>query len=737
MATEKPVAIRSEIQRLLDQFTRGTIDFQALLGALDQTFLADPTGRRIALELVDKQNPNGALQRSFFRVLKERLEQQLATGSPPPPRAPSGRGMPEWKRAAPSPQSAGARPPARPFGSRLRARDERAQSEATRPFEQSSPQEKDERTPYDMTLPFPPPRVRDEQPVPEATRPLVPSESPRREMSSAEARAAFRPPPPEHDEPATAEATRPLAPEPSSDALSREETTSTPTPPPVPDEPAPSETKEAVPAPPAPEERAAGRRRSSFTRGRYANRWAQRQGPKEPPSQPASARSEPAVSRDLDAAAAQDLDTAAATRPPDFDVGTPIEEGVGTTDSASAASGADAALTKPPDELIPPRSEPAAPAPSREAEARESAHPSPEPPAADEPAMAAGEAAEPVRSEPPPRSPFSRRREPPREHPFVTEYRPITPPRPQPLAWIGGVLILLLLLALMLLGPLKEFVPGFAAYVQREIPAASRALAPAPEKTEEKSPPAAVAPSSTQPTATRGAAPAEAPVEPTAPVSSNAGDTAAKPSAAATSSSKTGARDTGAAASSANASGAAKPGTSGTGVPPTTKAPAPVTSSTTTAPAPAPSSKPKAPSAGAAAAPAKSAPAKTASASIPPPVSAPAGRFAFASRSYSGRESGGMVAIRIVRRGGAAGIAYVTWTTRPDSAAPGDDYADFGPRMESFADGERERVIYVPIANDDMAEPRESFAVQLQDPSDGATLDGTSSTTVTILDDDS
>ena len=74
MAMEKTVETRSDIQRALDRFTRGEIDFQALLAALDQVFVADPAARRVALDLVDQQRPNGALQRSFFRVLKERID---------------------------------------------------------------------------------------------------------------------------------------------------------------------------------------------------------------------------------------------------------------------------------------------------------------------------------------------------------------------------------------------------------------------------------------------------------------------------------------------------------------------------------------------------------------------------------------------------------------------------------------------------------------------------------------
>jgi hypothetical protein len=75
------------------------------------------------------------------------------------------------------------------------------------------------------------------------------------------------------------------------------------------------------------------------------------------------------------------------------------------------------------------------------------------------------------------------------------------------------------------------------------------------------------------------------------------------------------------------------------------------------------------------------------------------------------------------------------WSTHENSATPGDDYADFGPRIESFASGERERVIYVPLANDDISEPRETFSVELESP-EAATLDNTSSATVTIVDDD-
>jgi len=81
MAMANTLDVRSEIQRTLEDFTRGAIDFQTLLSALDETFHRNSGGRRIALDLIEQLDPIGALQRGFFRVLKERIEDNLATGA--------------------------------------------------------------------------------------------------------------------------------------------------------------------------------------------------------------------------------------------------------------------------------------------------------------------------------------------------------------------------------------------------------------------------------------------------------------------------------------------------------------------------------------------------------------------------------------------------------------------------------------------------------------------------------
>jgi hypothetical protein len=66
MAMEKTVETRSDIQRALDRFTRGEIDFQALLAALDQVFVADPAARRVAL---DSRRPAAAERRAATQFL--------------------------------------------------------------------------------------------------------------------------------------------------------------------------------------------------------------------------------------------------------------------------------------------------------------------------------------------------------------------------------------------------------------------------------------------------------------------------------------------------------------------------------------------------------------------------------------------------------------------------------------------------------------------------------------------
>jgi hypothetical protein len=150
----------------------------------------------------------------------------------------------------------------------------------------------------------------------------------------------------------------------------------------------------------------------------------------------------------------------------------------------------------------------------------------------------------------------------------------------------------------------------------------------------------------------------------------------------------------------------------------------------TATPTPSPMSPSAAPQAGAAAATATPAADRDAVAPTGP------GRFAFAARAFTVSERKGMVPITIVRHDGSQGPVNVTWWTTPDSAKADDDYADFGYRTESFASGETQRVIYVPIVSDEVAEPSKSFTVHITNATNGAQLEAPTTATVTIVDDD-
>jgi hypothetical protein len=100
-------------------------------------------------------------------------------------------------------------------------------------------------------------------------------------------------------------------------------------------------------------------------------------------------------------------------------------------------------------------------------------------------------------------------------------------------------------------------------------------------------------------------------------------------------------------------------------------------------------------------------------------------------------EGGSPLAITIGREGDTSSSASLVWWTRSDTALPGDDYADFGERTETFAPGEVSVTIFVPIVDDGLPEPLEGFVVLLgrPDPVSGRTvLVGT--TRVVIEDDD-
>lgn len=98
-------------------------------------------------------------------------------------------------------------------------------------------------------------------------------------------------------------------------------------------------------------------------------------------------------------------------------------------------------------------------------------------------------------------------------------------------------------------------------------------------------------------------------------------------------------------------------------------------------------------------------------------------------------ESGGTIDIVVTRGGGTHGDVTVDYSTADATAHAGEDYAAVSGSL-TFADGEYNKVITVPILSEFFGERTESFTLLLSHPHDGATLGPRSSTSVDILDDD-
>ena len=91
--------------------------------------------------------------------------------------------------------------------------------------------------------------------------------------------------------------------------------------------------------------------------------------------------------------------------------------------------------------------------------------------------------------------------------------------------------------------------------------------------------------------------------------------------------------------------------------------------------------------------------------------------------------------LSIIRKGSLVGAASVEYTTAPGSATPGLDYTITSGTL-SFASGEGEKTITVPLLDDWLSDPGETFTVSLSNPSAGYSLGIIHSATVTITDDD-
>ncbi len=112
------------------------------------------------------------------------------------------------------------------------------------------------------------------------------------------------------------------------------------------------------------------------------------------------------------------------------------------------------------------------------------------------------------------------------------------------------------------------------------------------------------------------------------------------------------------------------------------------------------------------------------------------GSFQFAASTYSVDESAGKVDVVLQRVGGSAGAATVEVRTNGITADYATDYDSFSWTVVNFADGQTQKVISIGITDDNVTENKETFTVNLGNPTGGTSLGTVTESTVTIVDND-
>ncbi|NCR43314.1 MAG: tandem-95 repeat protein, partial [Microcystis aeruginosa SX13-01] len=111
------------------------------------------------------------------------------------------------------------------------------------------------------------------------------------------------------------------------------------------------------------------------------------------------------------------------------------------------------------------------------------------------------------------------------------------------------------------------------------------------------------------------------------------------------------------------------------------------------------------------------------------------GTLAFSNAQFSVNEDGTPVnQIKIIRTGGSQGEVSATINLTNGTATP-EDY-DIASIPVTFANGETEKFVTIPIANDTLVENTETINLTLINPTNGATLGTQKAAVLSILDDD-
>lgn len=107
----------------------------------------------------------------------------------------------------------------------------------------------------------------------------------------------------------------------------------------------------------------------------------------------------------------------------------------------------------------------------------------------------------------------------------------------------------------------------------------------------------------------------------------------------------------------------------------------------------------------------------------------------FSSATYSVNENGGSVLITVTRTSNPTGTVTVDASTSDGTATAGSDFTDTDVTL-TFEDGQTTATFSIPITNDALFEDDETILLTLSNPTGGTILGATSSSTVTIVDDE-
>lgn len=112
------------------------------------------------------------------------------------------------------------------------------------------------------------------------------------------------------------------------------------------------------------------------------------------------------------------------------------------------------------------------------------------------------------------------------------------------------------------------------------------------------------------------------------------------------------------------------------------------------------------------------------------------GQIALASAVYTAGEASGNAVVSVIRTNGSLGTVSVRLQTADVTAIAGPDYTAQNNITVTFSSGETNKNVLIPIANDSGVEGDEIFTVTISNPTGSATIAGTNTASVVILDND-